>query len=41
MLSYIGAFRFLMIVAICAMPLIFLMRKGHGGGGGGSAEGAL
>lgn len=40
MLSYIGAFRFLMIVAICAMPLIFLMRKGQSGAGGG-AEGAV
>ncbi|HTT05515.1 MAG TPA: DHA2 family efflux MFS transporter permease subunit [Steroidobacteraceae bacterium] len=39
MLSYLAAFRFLMIVAICAMPLIFLMRKGHGGAGGG--EGAV
>jgi len=41
MLSYIGAFRFLMIVAICAMPLIFLMRRGQHGGGGGGGEGAL
>ena len=38
MLSYVGAFRFLMIITICAIPLIFLMRRGHGGASG---EGAL
>jgi DHA2 family multidrug resistance protein len=39
MLSYVGAFRFLMIIAICAIPLIFLMRRGQDHGA--SGEGAL
>jgi len=44
MLSYVAAFRFLMIIAICALPMIFLIRRGQGGArGAGSAggEGAL
>ena len=35
MLAFLDAFYFLMILVICAIPLIFLLKKNKSGAGGG------